>query len=76
MTKGGVRVVNSHIVKAGVRVGIQTWGSEGDIRPFMALGHALASRGHQVELLYTDYSKAKGQSVLNSVNILVDLVVR
>lgn len=31
---------------------------------------------HAVELLYTDYSKAKGQSVLNSVNILVDLVVR
>lgn len=29
-----------------------------------------------VELLYTDYSKAKGQSVLNSVNILVDLIVR
>jgi glycosyltransferase involved in cell wall biosynthesis len=31
---------------------------------------------HPVELLYTDYSKSKGQSVLNSVNILVDLVVR
>lgn len=31
---------------------------------------------HPVELLYTDYSKAKGQSVLNAVNILVDLVVR
>ncbi|WP_217184517.1 glycosyltransferase family 2 protein [Streptomyces sp. AC495_CC817] len=31
---------------------------------------------HPVELLYTDYSKGKGQSVLNSVNILVDLVVR
>ena len=29
-----------------------------------------------MELLYTDYSKAKGQSVLNSINILVDLVVR
>lgn len=29
-----------------------------------------------VQLLYTDYSKAKGQSLLNSVNILVDLVVR
>lgn len=29
-----------------------------------------------VELLYTDYSKAKGQSLLNSVNILVDLMVR
>jgi len=33
-------------------------------------------REHAVELLYTDYSKAKGQSVLNSVNILVDLIVR
>jgi glycosyltransferase involved in cell wall biosynthesis len=33
-------------------------------------------REHPVELLYTDYSKAKGQSVLNSVNILVDLIVR
>jgi len=30
---------------------------------------------HPVELLYTDYSKAKGQSMLNSVNILVDLLV-
>lgn len=29
-----------------------------------------------VEVLYTDYSKAKGQSLLNAVNILVDLVVR
>lgn len=29
-----------------------------------------------VELLYTDYSRSKGQSLLNSVNILVDLVVR
>lgn len=31
---------------------------------------------YPVELLYTDYSRSKGQSVLNSVNILVDLVVR
>lgn len=29
-----------------------------------------------VEVLYTEYSKAKGQSLLNSVNILVDLVIR
>lgn len=33
-------------------------------------------REYPVELLYTDYSKGKGQSVLNSVNILVDLIVR
>ena len=33
-------------------------------------------REFPVELLYTDYSKGKGQSVLNSVNILVDLIVK
>lgn len=31
---------------------------------------------HPVEVLYTDYSKAKGQSLLNSVNILIDLFIR
>jgi len=29
-----------------------------------------------VTILYTDYSKAKGQSLLNSVNILFDLIFR
>lgn len=31
---------------------------------------------HPVEIIYTDYSKAKGQSLLNSVNILADLFFR
>lgn len=31
---------------------------------------------HPVHILYSDYSKAKGQSVLNGVNILVDLMFR
>ena len=31
---------------------------------------------YPVEVLYTDYSKAKGQSLLNSINILFDLIVR
>ena len=29
-----------------------------------------------VEVIYTDYSRAKGQSLLNSVNILIDLFIR
>lgn len=29
-----------------------------------------------VEVIYTEYSKAKGQSLLNSVNILIDLIIR
>jgi len=32
-------------------------------------------REHPVHVLYTDYSKAKGQSLWNSVNILIDLLV-
>ena len=37
-----------------MKIGVQTWGSEGDIRPMVALGHGLVQRGHQVELVYTD----------------------
>jgi hypothetical protein len=29
-----------------------------------------------VHVLYTDYSRAKGQSLWNSVNILVELILR
>lgn len=36
----------------------------------------LSWREHPVEVLYTDYSKRKGQSLWNAVNILVDLIVR
>jgi polyprenyl-phospho-N-acetylgalactosaminyl synthase len=31
---------------------------------------------HPVEIIYTQYSKSKGQSLLNSVNILADLLFR
>ncbi len=33
-----------------MRIGIQTWGTEGDIRPFIALAVGLKSRGHEVTL--------------------------
>ena len=36
----------------------------------------LAWREYPVEVLYTEYSKNKGQSLWNSVNILIDLLVR
>lgn len=38
-----------------MRIGIQAWGSEGDVRPFLALGHALARNGHEVTLVLTDF---------------------
>lgn len=36
----------------------------------------LAWKEYPVEVLYTEYSKRKGQSLLNSINILIDLVVK
>ena len=35
-----------------MRVGLITWGTEGDVRPFVALARALSLRGHAVELEY------------------------
>jgi sterol 3beta-glucosyltransferase len=36
-----------------MRIGLYTWGSEGDVRPFVALAAGLASRGHDVRLGYS-----------------------
>ncbi|MBU0673414.1 MAG: hypothetical protein KJ950_02070 [Proteobacteria bacterium] len=48
-----------------MKIGIQTWGSDGDIRPFAALAGGLVAAGHQVTLVYTsfdnkDYSALAG----------------
>lgn len=50
-----------------VRIGIQTWGSEGDIRPFVALGAALARRGHFVEMIYTEIGERRYERVAASL---------
>jgi len=44
-----------------MKIGLQTWGSEGDIRPFLALAGGLSASGHKVSLVVTsvdskDYS--------------------
>lgn len=38
--------------------------------------HGLSVREHPVHILYTDYSRSKGQSMLNSVNIVIDMLFR
>jgi len=37
-----------------MKIGLQTWGSEGDIRPFTALAAGLVAAGHEVTLAVTD----------------------
>ncbi|HEX6095650.1 MAG TPA: glycosyltransferase [Thermoanaerobaculia bacterium] len=36
-----------------MKIGLQTWGSEGDIRPFLALAGGLSAKGHDVTLAVT-----------------------
>ena len=50
-----------------MRIGLQTWGSEGDIRPFLALGHGLAARGHVVELVYTEIGDRRYEHVAQAL---------
>jgi UDP:flavonoid glycosyltransferase YjiC (YdhE family) len=37
-----------------MRIGLQAWGSEGDISPFLALSTGLVRAGHEVTLVLTD----------------------
>jgi len=34
-----------------MKIGIQTWGSNGDVRPLLALADGLQKAGHQVTLV-------------------------
>ena len=52
-----------------MRIGVQTWGSEGDIRPMVALGHGLVQRGHEVELVYTDIANRRYEEVAASLGM-------
>jgi sterol 3beta-glucosyltransferase len=36
-----------------LKIALQTWGSDGDVHPFIALAGALAARGHEVTLAVT-----------------------
>jgi sterol 3beta-glucosyltransferase len=50
-----------------MKIGLQAWGSEGDIRPLVALGHGLVQRGHDVELVYTDIANRRYDAIAASL---------
>ena len=57
-----------------MRIGLQTWGSEGDIAPFLALAEGLVRAGHEVTLVVTDnagrdYSARARQSGFHLVSV-------
>jgi len=39
-----------------MKIGIQTYGSRGDINPWIALGQGFCEQGHEVVLYYTNYT--------------------
>jgi UDP:flavonoid glycosyltransferase YjiC (YdhE family) len=47
----GARIASSD---PPMKIGLQTWGSEGDVQPFTALAGGLVSAGHDVTLVVTD----------------------
>jgi len=56
-----------------MKIGMQTWGSHGDIRPFLALAEGLQLAGHEVSLLITcvDSAAYEGMVSRHGVNIRV-----
>lgn len=54
-----------------MKIGMQTWGSHGDIRPFLALAEGLQAAGHEVTLLMTCFDSDIYSNVtsINGVNI-------
>jgi UDP:flavonoid glycosyltransferase YjiC (YdhE family) len=60
-----------------MKIGLQTWGTDGDVRPFFALGHRLQERGHEVTLgvtstggkEYAAMARALGLRLVQSRNV-------
>jgi UDP:flavonoid glycosyltransferase YjiC (YdhE family) len=52
-----------------MRIGIQTWGSTGDIRPFIALAGGLQKAGHDVTLAITSVDSKDYTPLAQALNI-------
>lgn len=57
-----------------MRIGMQTWGSEGDIRPFLALGGGLARAGHDVTLVITEVDDRDYRRYADLLGIRIEMV--
>ncbi len=57
-----------------MKIGIQTWGSHGDIRPFLALAEGLQAAGHDVTLVITCVDSAAYAGVTSAAGVTVRVV--
>lgn len=52
-----------------MKIGIQTWGSNGDVRPLLALADGLQKAGHQVTLVVSSIDNQSYAAICQQLNI-------
>jgi sterol 3beta-glucosyltransferase len=57
-----------------MKIGLQTWGSEGDIRPFLALAAGLSQQGHDVSMVATSVDDKQYASIAERYGFKLTLV--
>lgn len=57
-----------------MRIGLQTWGSEGDARPFANLAAGLARAGHQVTLVITEVAPRDYSEIAREAGFTLKMV--
>jgi len=57
-----------------MKIGLQTWGSHGDIRPFVALANGLHAAGHEVTLVVTCVDSDRYTALLATSPYAIELV--
>ncbi|RZT11194.1 UDP:flavonoid glycosyltransferase YjiC, YdhE family [Duganella sp. CF402] len=58
-----------------MKIGLQTWGSHGDIRPFLALAEGLQLAGHEVTLLITCVDSDAYAGVTSAAGVRIRVLV-
>lgn len=57
-----------------MKIGIQTWGTYGDIRPFLALAEGLQAAGNEVHLVITCVDSSMDQSMESENGVRISVV--
>ena len=57
-----------------MKIGMQTWGSHGDVRPFLALAEGLQAAGHEVTLLITCLDRAAYDGLVSPHGVTIRLL--
>ena len=60
--------------KPRMRIGMQTWGGHGDIRPLLALAEGLQSSGHEVSLAITCINSAEYNASISKTGVKIHSV--